>query len=130
FDAGKVGKESVSTQQYVLLPLWFTGSKDPQNLDVDVAFFDKENESEVYISLSSSNKPKKHDEKPKGEAKGKSHVDLSTGVRDLSDKFEEFFVNSTNRVNAVSAPVTAVGPNSTNSTNSFNAAGPSDNVVS
>nr|GEZ55496.1 hypothetical protein [Tanacetum cinerariifolium] len=30
FNASKVGKESVSTQQYVLLPLWSTGSKDPQ----------------------------------------------------------------------------------------------------
>nr|GFC30514.1 hypothetical protein [Tanacetum cinerariifolium] len=53
---------------------------------------------------------------------------LSTRVRDLSDEFEEFFVNSTNRVNAASTPVTAIGPNSTNSTNHFNAAGPSNNV--
>nr|GEZ49889.1 hypothetical protein [Tanacetum cinerariifolium] len=40
--------------------------------------FDAENEHEVYISPSSSNQPKKHDEKAKREAKGKSHVDLST----------------------------------------------------
>nr|GEV88576.1 hypothetical protein [Tanacetum cinerariifolium] len=151
FDAGKVRKETESTQQYVLLPLWSTGSKDPQNTDVDVAFDDKENESKVHVSPSSSDKPKKHDEKAKREAKGKSSVDLSTGVRDLSDDFEEFSVNSsnrvnatsapitavgpnsinkTNRVNAASAPVTAVGPNSTNNNNSFNAAGPFDNVVS
>nr|GFB14038.1 hypothetical protein [Tanacetum cinerariifolium] len=129
FDAGKVRKESVSTQQYILLPLRSTGSKDPHNTDGDAAFNDKDNESKVYVSPSSSDKPKKHDEKDKREAKGKSLVDLFTGVRDLSDEFEEFFVNSTNRVNAASAPVTAVGPNSTNSTNSFNAAGPFDNVV-
>nr|GEZ69812.1 putative ribonuclease H-like domain-containing protein [Tanacetum cinerariifolium] len=49
---------------------------------------------------------------------------------DLSDEFEEFFVNITNRVNATSAPVTAVGLNSTNSINSFNAAGSFDNAVS
>nr|GEV72594.1 hypothetical protein [Tanacetum cinerariifolium] len=104
FDAGKVRKESVSTQQYVLLPLRSTGSKDPQNTDGDAAFNDKDNESKFYVSPSR--------------------------VRDLSDEFEEFFVNSTNRVNAASAPVTAVGPNSTNSTNSFNTAGPFDNVVS
>nr|GEZ59182.1 ribonuclease H-like domain-containing protein [Tanacetum cinerariifolium] len=92
--------------------------------------FDAENEHEVYISPSSSNQPKKHDEKSKREAKGKSHVDLSTGVRDLRDEFKEFFVNNSNRVNASSAPITVVGPNPTNNTNSFNAASPSDNVVS
>nr|GFD60566.1 hypothetical protein [Tanacetum cinerariifolium] len=80
---------------YVLLPLWFTGSKDPQNTDADVAFDDKENESEVHVSPGSSDKTKKHDEKAKREAKGKSHVDLSTGVRDQSDEFKEFSVNST-----------------------------------
>nr|GEZ32749.1 hypothetical protein [Tanacetum cinerariifolium] len=120
----------------------------PQNIDADAAFDDKESESEVHVSPSSSDKPKKHDEKAKREAKGKSPVELSTGVRVLSDELEEFSVDSTNRVNAASAPVTAVGPNSTNSfnaastpvtavgpnstnsTNSFNAAGPSDNAVS
>nr|GEY07042.1 putative ribonuclease H-like domain-containing protein [Tanacetum cinerariifolium] len=79
-------------------------SADPQNTVPDAAFADKENESEVHVSPSSSDKPKKHDEK--------------------------FSVNSTNRVNAASAPVTAAGPNSTNSTNSFNVVGPFDNVVS
>nr|GFD30928.1 hypothetical protein [Tanacetum cinerariifolium] len=64
------------------------------------------------------------------ESKGKSLVDLSIGVRDLSDEFKEFFVNNPNRVNAASAPVTTVGPNSTNNTNSFNATGSSDNVAS
>nr|GEW47570.1 hypothetical protein [Tanacetum cinerariifolium] len=98
--------------------------------DVDDAFDDTENESEVHVSPSSSDKPKKHDEKAKREAKGKSPIDLSTRVRDLRDEFEEFSVNSTNGVNAASIPVTAVGPNSTNCTNSFNAAGPSDNNVS
>nr|GEY76200.1 ribonuclease H-like domain-containing protein [Tanacetum cinerariifolium] len=77
---------------------------DPQNTDVDVAFDVKENENEVHVS--------------------------PNRVRDLSDEFEEFFVNSINRVNAASTPVTVVGPNATNSTNSFNVAGPSDNAVS
>nr|GEY81498.1 putative ribonuclease H-like domain-containing protein [Tanacetum cinerariifolium] len=44
-DVGKVGKENVSTQQYMLLPLWSTGLKDPQNTDVDVAFDVKENDT-------------------------------------------------------------------------------------
>nr|GEY08584.1 hypothetical protein [Tanacetum cinerariifolium] len=94
----------VSTQQYVLLPLWSTGAKDPQTTDANTAFDNKENDSEVHVSPSSSDKPKKHDEKAKREAKGKSPI-----------KF---------------APVTTVGLNSTNSTNSFNAAGPSNTVVS
>nr|GEX81937.1 reverse transcriptase domain-containing protein [Tanacetum cinerariifolium] len=130
FNAGKVVKEAISAEKYMLLPLWSTGSKDPQNTnaDADTAFNVKENENEVHVSPSSSDKTKKHDEKAKREDKGKSQVDLSTKVKDLRDDFEEFFVNSTNRVNAASAPVTAVGPNSTNSTNSFNAASPSDNA--
>nr|GEX86825.1 uncharacterized mitochondrial protein AtMg00810-like [Tanacetum cinerariifolium] len=103
---------------------------DPQNTDVDAAFDVKENEYKVHVSLSNSDKPKKHDDKTKREAKGKSFVDISTGVRDLRDEFEDFFVNNTNGVNAASTPVTAVGPNSTNSTHSFIAAGPSDNAVS
>nr|GEU90260.1 putative ribonuclease H-like domain-containing protein [Tanacetum cinerariifolium] len=93
-----------------------------QNTDADAAFDVKDNKNAVYLSPSSSDKPKKHDEKATREAKGKSPVDLSTGVRVLSDEFKEFCVDSTNRVNAASAPVTAVGPNSTNNTNSFNVA--------
>nr|GEU98670.1 hypothetical protein [Tanacetum cinerariifolium] len=108
-----------------LLPIPFWA----MNSDADAAFDVKDNDTEVHVSLSSSDKPKKHDEKAKREAKGKSPIDLSIGVRDLSDEFEEFSVNNTNRVNAASAPVTAVGLNSTNSTNSFNAAGPSDMLL-
>nr|GEW21933.1 hypothetical protein [Tanacetum cinerariifolium] len=97
-DAGKVRKETESYQQYVLLPLWSTGSKDPQNSDADAAFADKKNESEVHVSPSSSDKPNKHDERQQ-------------------EKLKE----------RVFAPVTAVRPISTNNTNSFNAAVPSDN---
>nr|GEU33981.1 uncharacterized mitochondrial protein AtMg00810-like [Tanacetum cinerariifolium] len=95
-----------------------------ENLDVDddAAFDVKENENDVHVSLSGSDKTdnKKHDDKAKRDDKGKSHVDTPTGVRDLRAEFEEFSFNSTNRVNAVSAPVNAVGPNPTNNTNSFN----------
>nr|GEY54538.1 ribonuclease H-like domain-containing protein [Tanacetum cinerariifolium] len=106
------------------------GIKENLDADTDVAFDVKENENKVYVSLSSSNQPKKHVEKAKREAKGKSHVDLSIRVRDLRDEFEEFLVNSTNRVNAASAPIIAVGPNLTNITTSFNDFGPSFNAVS
>nr|GEU75394.1 hypothetical protein [Tanacetum cinerariifolium] len=122
-------KEFESVQQYVLIPLWSFGSKYPQNTDV-AAFEVKEPESEVHVSPSSSDKPKKHDEKEKREAKGNSLVELSTGVRDLSDEFEEFSYNNTDGVNATSTPVTAVGPTSTDSSNTFSVAGPFNTVVS
>nr|GEU67918.1 hypothetical protein [Tanacetum cinerariifolium] len=123
--ACKVGKETVSAQQYVLLPLWSSDSQDPKNTDDDVAddaFKVKENENDVHVSANESHKTdkKKHDEKAKRDDKGKSLVDSITGVRDLRAEFEEFSFNSTNKVNGVSEPVNAVGPNPTNSTNSFN----------
>nr|GFC46521.1 hypothetical protein [Tanacetum cinerariifolium] len=49
FDAYKVRKETVSAQQYVLLPLWSTGSQDPHNTDdavADAAFDVKENRND------------------------------------------------------------------------------------
>nr|GEU80654.1 hypothetical protein [Tanacetum cinerariifolium] len=78
--------------------------KENVDADADDAFDVKANENEVYVSPSSSNQPKKHDEKSKKKL-------------------------NTNRVTAASAPVTTVGLNSTNSTNSFNVASSSDNVV-
>nr|GEW24148.1 hypothetical protein [Tanacetum cinerariifolium] len=127
---GKAGKKTVSTQQYVLLPLWSTSLKDHQNTDADTAFDDKVKEYAVHVSLSSCDKTKKHDEKANREAKGKSPINLSARVRNLRDEFEEFFVNNTNGLNAANTPVTAVGPNLTNNTNSFNVAGLFDNAVS
>nr|GEY58344.1 putative ribonuclease H-like domain-containing protein [Tanacetum cinerariifolium] len=124
-----VRKESTSAQQYVLLPLWYTSLQDPQNSD-DATFDVKEDEKDVHVSPSGSDKPKKHDDKTKRDDKGKSLVDLSIGVRDLRAEFEEFPINSTSRVNAASVPVTVAGPNPTNSTNSFNTASPFDTAVS
>nr|GEV94919.1 ribonuclease H-like domain-containing protein [Tanacetum cinerariifolium] len=134
-DACKVRKETASAQQYVLLPLWSTGSPDPHNIDddvIDVAFDVKENENDVHDSANGSDKigNKKHDERAKRDDKGKSHVDSPTGVRDLRVEFEEFSFNSTNKVNAVSTSVNAVGPNPINNTNSFNTVSPSVNVIS
>nr|GEX25157.1 hypothetical protein [Tanacetum cinerariifolium] len=74
-DAGKVWKETVSAQQYVMLPLWSTSLQDPQNTDVDDAAFDvkeNENENEVRVSPSESNKTKKHNDKAKRDDKGKN----------------------------------------------------------
>nr|GEU95793.1 uncharacterized mitochondrial protein AtMg00810-like [Tanacetum cinerariifolium] len=89
-----------------------------------------EPESKVYVSLSSSAKTKKHDAKTNKEAKGKSHVEFSIGVRNLSEEFEDFSNNSTNKVNAAHTPVLVVGQTSTNSTNTFCVAGPSNTAVS
>nr|GEU75329.1 uncharacterized mitochondrial protein AtMg00810-like [Tanacetum cinerariifolium] len=59
FDAGKAGEDNV--QQYVLFPLWSSGSKDPQNTDGVATFEVKEPEfevekpeSEVYVFPSST----------------------------------------------------------------------------
>nr|GEY14376.1 hypothetical protein [Tanacetum cinerariifolium] len=48
--------------------------------------------------------------KTKREAKGKSHVELSTGFRNLSEEFKDFSDNSINEDNAASTPVLAIGP--------------------
>nr|GEU66043.1 hypothetical protein [Tanacetum cinerariifolium] len=48
FDKEKVGEENV--QQYVLFPLWSSGSTNPQNTDRDVAFEGKKPEFEVLVA--------------------------------------------------------------------------------
>nr|GEW18643.1 zinc finger, CCHC-type [Tanacetum cinerariifolium] len=107
------------------------------NTDGDAAFEVKEHEfkgrkhqSEVCVSPSSSTQTKKHDDKTKREAKGKSPIESSTRYRNLSAKFEDFSDNNINEVNDANSPVLAVGQISTNSTNTFSAAGPSNVVVS
>nr|GEV30430.1 hypothetical protein [Tanacetum cinerariifolium] len=127
FDAEKTGEENV--QQYVLFPVWSFGSTNPQNTDGDAAFDEKEPEFkgrkpqfEVHVSPSSSAQSKKHDDKIKREAKGKSLADSLTGYRNLSAKFEDFSDDNINEVNAADSPVPAVGQISTNSTNTFSAA--------
>nr|GEU35246.1 retrovirus-related Pol polyprotein from transposon TNT 1-94 [Tanacetum cinerariifolium] len=87
FDAKKEGEENV--QQYVLFPVWSSGSNNPHNTDGDVAF--------------------EHDDKTKREAKGKSPVKSSTRYRNLSAEFEDLSDNSINEVNAVGSLVPAVG---------------------
>nr|GEX26366.1 hypothetical protein [Tanacetum cinerariifolium] len=82
FGADNAGKRNV--QQYVLFLLWSSSSKDPHNTDDDTTFEVKEPESAVHVSPSGSAKSKKHDDKTTKEAKRKSHVELSTGVRNLT----------------------------------------------
>nr|GEV43378.1 ribonuclease H-like domain-containing protein [Tanacetum cinerariifolium] len=106
-----------------------TGIQEQFNAE-KLKFEGRKSESGVYVSLSKSAKTKKHDDKTKRETKGKSHVELSTGYRNLSAEFEDFSNNSINEVNAASTPVPIVEQISTNNTNTFSADGPSNNVVS
>nr|GFB96250.1 hypothetical protein [Tanacetum cinerariifolium] len=85
-DAEKAREENV--QQYVLFLVWSSGSTNPHNTDGDATFDKKEPEfkgkkpdSEVNVSPSSSAQSKKHDDKIKREAKGKSPVESSTRYR-------------------------------------------------
>nr|GFA19581.1 ribonuclease H-like domain-containing protein [Tanacetum cinerariifolium] len=135
FDAEKVGDEN--DQQYVLFCVWSSGSTNPQNTDEDASFDVKEPEfegrkpeSEVIVSPSSNAQSKKHNDKTKIEAQGKSLVESLTGYRNLSAKFEYFYDNSVKEDNAAGTLVSAVGQISPNSTNSFSAAGPSNVVAS
>nr|GFB26002.1 retrovirus-related Pol polyprotein from transposon TNT 1-94 [Tanacetum cinerariifolium] len=131
FVAEKAGEEV--DQQYVLFPMWSSGSTNPYNSDEDAAFDGKEHdfdankpESEVIPSLSSSAQSKKQDDKAKKEAKGKSPVESFIGYRDLNAEFEDCSDNSSNEVNAASSIVFIVGQNSLKSTNTFSATGPSN----
>nr|GEU41239.1 uncharacterized mitochondrial protein AtMg00810-like [Tanacetum cinerariifolium] len=128
FDAKKAGEKS--DQQYVLFPVWSSGSTNPQNTDGDDTLDEKKPESEINVSPRSSAQSKKHDDKTKKEAKGKSHVESLTGYRNLSSELEDFFDNNINKDNAAGTLVLAVGQLSPNSTNTFSVVGPSNAAAS
>nr|GEV42080.1 ribonuclease H-like domain-containing protein [Tanacetum cinerariifolium] len=135
FDAEKAGEEIV--QQYVLFFVWSSGFTNPQNTDGDVVFDEKEPEFdekkpefEVNVSPSSSAQSKKHDDKNKREAKGKSVVESFTGYRNLIVEFKDFSDNNINKDNVAGTLVLAVGQISPNSTNTFSAVGPSNVAAS
>nr|GEU89579.1 hypothetical protein [Tanacetum cinerariifolium] len=111
FDAEKAREEV--DQQYMLFPVWSSGSTNPQNNDEDAAFDGKEHdfdakkpESEVNVSPSSSAQSKKQDDKTKKEAKGKSHVESFIGYKELNAEFENCPDNSCNEVNAAAVSPT------------------------
>nr|GEX42289.1 hypothetical protein [Tanacetum cinerariifolium] len=102
---GKISsKGEDNVQQYVLFPVWSSGSNNPQNTDGDVAFEEKEPEFK--------------------RRKSESKVNIS------SSKFEDFSDNNINEVNAAGSLVPAVRQVFTNNTNTFSADGPSNAVVS
>nr|GEV69262.1 hypothetical protein [Tanacetum cinerariifolium] len=135
FNVEKAKEES--EQQYVLFPVWSSGSTNPRNTDEDAAFdekgpdFDaKKPESEVIVSPSSIAHSTKQDDKTKIHAKGKSPIESFTGYRDLSVEFEDYSDNNINKVNAAGTLVPTVRQISPNSTNTFSATGPSNATAS
>nr|GEV43489.1 putative ribonuclease H-like domain-containing protein [Tanacetum cinerariifolium] len=113
FDAEKAGKENV--QQYVLFSLWSSGSKDPHNTDGNPNFEVKEPvfevekpESEVHVSLSSSAKTKKHDDKTKREAKGKTLEDITYSDDEEDVGKEADFTNLETTITVSPIPITRV----------------------
>nr|GEX38473.1 copia protein [Tanacetum cinerariifolium] len=126
-----------SDQQYVLFPVWSSGSTNPQNTNGNAAFDEKEpefegrkTESEVNVSPSSSAQSKKHNDKTKREAKGKSPVESLTRYKNLSAEFEDLFDNNINKDNAAGILVPVVRQFSSNSPNTFSVASPLNAVAS
>nr|GEU82077.1 hypothetical protein [Tanacetum cinerariifolium] len=103
FDAEKEGEEI--DQQYVLFPMWSSGSRIPQNNYEDDAFVGKEHDFDA-----------KNPE---------SKVNVSP-----SNKFEDCSDNNSNEVNAAGSIVLTVGQNYLNSTITFSTAGHSNAAIS
>nr|GEX09838.1 retrovirus-related Pol polyprotein from transposon TNT 1-94 [Tanacetum cinerariifolium] len=127
--AEKAGKEA--TQQYMLFPVWSTGSLNPQNKEGDAAFDGKEHDAEkpesaVNISPSSNALSGEQDDMIKKKDKEKSHVKYFTGNRDFNTDFEDYFEDSSNNVSVAGPIVPTAGQIYSNSTNLISAAGPSN----
>nr|GEZ13796.1 hypothetical protein [Tanacetum cinerariifolium] len=116
FDTDKAGEGNV--HQYVIFPLWSTGSKDPHNTDADATFEVKEPESENTHDDAAFEvkEPEFEGKKPESEVHVSSSSSAKTKKRDDKTTKE--------------AKVPAIGQISINNTNTFSAAGPSNTVVS
>nr|GEZ93354.1 ribonuclease H-like domain-containing protein [Tanacetum cinerariifolium] len=110
FDAENAGEEA--NQQYMLFPVWSTGSSNPQNKEGDAAFDGEQ------------------DDKTKKRAKGKSPVESFMGNRDLNADFEDYLEDNSNDFNAAGPIIPNAGQNYSNSTNPFSADGPSNTNTS
>nr|GEV51270.1 hypothetical protein [Tanacetum cinerariifolium] len=120
FDAGKTKEEA--NQQYMLFPVWSTGSTNLQNKEGDATFDGKEHDTEkhesaVNLSLSSSALSGEQDDITKKKDKEKSPVDYFTGNKDFNAVFDDFSEDSSNNVSAAGLIVPAAGHNYSNSTN-------------
>nr|GEX61764.1 hypothetical protein [Tanacetum cinerariifolium] len=133
FDAEKAREEA--NQQYVLFPVWSTGSSNPQNKEGDADFDEKEHdvekpESAVNLSPSSSALSGEQDDMAKKKDKENSHVEYFTGNRYLNTDFEDYYEDSSNDVSAAGPIVPTAGQNYSNITNPFSADGPSNTNTS
>nr|GEZ20029.1 retrovirus-related Pol polyprotein from transposon TNT 1-94 [Tanacetum cinerariifolium] len=128
FDAGKTGKEA--TQQYMLFPVWSTGSTNPHNKEGDATFDGNEHSAEHRGSTVNRDFNEKdallgeQDDITKKRDKGKSPVDYFTGNRNFNEDFEDYSEDSSNDVSAVGPIVPTAGQNYSNSTNPISTAGP------
>nr|GEW29654.1 reverse transcriptase domain-containing protein [Tanacetum cinerariifolium] len=133
FDAEKAREKA--TQQYMLFPVWSTGSSNPQNKEGDDAFDGKEHDAEkpesaVTLSPSTSAQSGRQDDMTKKRDKGKSHVEYFTGNRDFNAYFEDYSEDSSNNVSAAGPIVPTVGQKYSNSINPISAAEREDIVYS
>nr|GEY04633.1 hypothetical protein [Tanacetum cinerariifolium] len=133
--------------QYILFPVWSTGSSNPQNKEVDATFDAEKPESTVNLSLSNNALSGEQDDITKKKDKGKSPVDYFTENRDFNEDFEDYskdssnnvsaagpifptagqnYSNNTNLISAASLVVNTAGQNYSNSTNPISAVGPSN----
>nr|GEX00833.1 hypothetical protein [Tanacetum cinerariifolium] len=89
-------------------PLWSSSSKDPQNTNDDTTFEVKKLESAVHVSLSSSAKTKKHDDKTTKEAKGKTLEDITYSDDEEDVGAEVDFFNLETTINVSPIPTTRI----------------------
>nr|GEY30463.1 retrovirus-related Pol polyprotein from transposon TNT 1-94 [Tanacetum cinerariifolium] len=99
-----------ANQQYMLFPVWFTGSLNPHNKEGDAAFDEKEHDAEkpefaVNLSPSSSALSGEQDDMTKKKDKEKSHVEYFTRNKDL---------NAVLKITLRTAVMIAAGPSNTN----------------
>nr|GEV52675.1 hypothetical protein [Tanacetum cinerariifolium] len=133
FNADKAGKEA--NQQYMLFPVWSTGSSNPQNKEGDAAFDGKEHDAEkpksaVNLSPSNSTLSGEQDDITKKKDKGKSPIEYFTGNRDLNADFEDYSEDSSNDVSAAGPIVPTARQNYSNNTNPISAVEKEDIVYS
>nr|GEY70512.1 putative ribonuclease H-like domain-containing protein [Tanacetum cinerariifolium] len=120
--------------QYVLFPVWSTGSLNPHNKEGDTAFAKKEHdaekpESEVNLSSSRIALSGEKDDMTKKKDKGKSPVECFSKHRDLNAVFEYFSKDSSNDGSAASPIVPTAGQHYSNRTNPISTVGPIVNAA-
>nr|GEU41341.1 uncharacterized mitochondrial protein AtMg00810-like [Tanacetum cinerariifolium] len=107
FNAEKTREEN--DQQYVLFPVWSSGSTNPQNFDGNEHNFDaKKPESEVSVSSSSSAQSMKQDDQTKKEARGKKLEDITYSDDEDDAGVEADFNNFETSITVSPIPTTRV----------------------